>query len=546
MFGAAIDRFTTTENGRLSLATSGNSLLDLFVKLVRDLSKDALIRLIDSVLHEAAGDPNAVVDLFVLWASSRDVRGGKGERQLSYWMLAYLASKFPATADAMVPLIPEYGSWKDVVSLLALSTVPDRLRESLVSLLVSQLQSDMGAECPSLCAKWAPREKSSYKELAKLVASRLFPEQERPLQAYRKLLSGLNEKLGTVETMMCSGNWRSIRPGSVPARCLKTHKDAFLNQKKEKPRHPHNEDRVLCAQQFVQHAEQAASDPSKARMHGRVLHPHEIVEQYLKQRDKHYLNLDVILEAQWADLRARLGEECVCLGKMVPLVDVSFSMSGTPMHVALALGILISEMSVLRDRFLTFHEQPNWHQMQPGWTLQQKLQSASAANWGGSTDFQRALMLILQACRAGEVPPQEIGELCMVVLSDMQFNEATMRNSWETQHQELVRSFKQAGLNSKWKTPYPVPKIVYWNLRGNTRDFVAEANTPGVHMVSGFSPNMLKLFMEGNLDECGAQPVVTPYNTMRNALDDERYDPVRRSCALTGEGCMQAYHFGTQ
>ena len=33
------------------------------------------------------------------------------------------------------------------------------------------------------------------------------------------------------------------------------------------------------------------------------------------------------------------------LGKLVPLVDVSGSMGGTPMEAAIALGILVSELS---------------------------------------------------------------------------------------------------------------------------------------------------------------------------------------------------------
>ena len=38
-------------------------------------------------------------------------------------------------------------------------------------------------------------------------------------------------------------------------------------------------------------------------------------------------------------------EKIVDLGNIVPLVDVSGSMSGTPMEVAIALGILVSEIT---------------------------------------------------------------------------------------------------------------------------------------------------------------------------------------------------------
>ena len=45
------------------------------------------------------------------------------------------------------------------------------------------------------------------------------------------------------------------------------------------------------------------------------------------------------------------------------------------------------------------------------------------------------------------------------------------------------------------------PTIVFWNVRGDTHSFPAAADTPGVEMVSGFSQNLLKLFMEGSAPE---------------------------------------------
>ena len=98
--------------------------------------------------------------------------------------------------------------------------------------------------------------------------------------------------------------------------------------------------------------------------------------------------------------------------------------------------------------------------------------------------------------------------------------------------------------------------MIFWNLRGDTRDYPASADTPGVDMVSGFSPNLLKLFLQGDLeemlaemvlvDEAGkevapAKPKVDPMVTVRKALDDARYTPVRRLCAEVGEGPMAGY-----
>merc|ERR1719393_1043541 len=118
------------------------------------------------------------------------------------------------------------------------------------------------------------------------------------------------------------------------------------------------------------------------------------------------------------------------------------------MEVAIALGVLISECChpAFRNRFLTFESNPQWHALNEAWSLHQKVRSSQAAPWGGSTDFSAALGLILDACIRGDVSPEEVGELQLVVLSDMQFNSAMGHGGyyggssgreaqWETQYQ---------------------------------------------------------------------------------------------------------------
>ena len=396
---------------------------------------------------------------------------------------------------------------------------------AIADLVVQQLQKDAcvdATQLPSLCAKWATRPKDCKSGAAEVIAHRLLPELEHPQVEYRKLLARLNRKLGTVEVAMCGKQWSTIDPGSVPAKCLTLNRAAFLNErsasqykqgdkKKKNPvasakplQRSREEDRVQCGKNFKDYASAAAQDPSgRKRMHGRVLHPHEMVRYYMKNGVH---GVDLICEAQWADLRRRMGEEMPALAKMVPLVDVSGSMAGTPMEVAIALGILVSELGPFKNRLLTFTSNPHWHQLPEDGTLLAKVKACKSAEWGMSTNFQRALELILRTCVEGEVPPEEVAELVLVVFSDMQFDLAKSEYGygkqtaelWETQYERLVRSFEAAGLDSKWKTPYTVPRVVFWNLRGDTHDYPAQADTPGVQMVSGFSPNLLKLFRRTN------------------------------------------------
>ena len=96
----------------------------------------------------------------------------------------------------------------------------------------------------------------------------------------------------------------------------------------------------------------------------------------------------------------------------------------------------------------------------------------------------------------------------LFVLSDMQFNIADKGGNFMTNYEVIKSKYASAG--------YPMPAIVFWNLRGKTGDFPVNAMENGVSMVSGFSQDLLKAVVNGK--------DMSPYGTMRSAIDDERYD----------------------
>jgi Domain of unknown function (DUF2828) len=558
---AASSALAVNENGGLQYSDAGvgDGRLALFNKLVRNLDSSDFDSLLLTALLEsrARSDASATVDLFVMAAQTRDVRGGKGERSLSYTFLLALHEHFPRTVERLMSLLPEYGSWKDLMllaELLQTSPTPKNapLLERILAVTTEQLRADTIAEKPSLCAKWAPREGRHFTALAKLLAKRLFPADPAASAKYRKLVSSLTAKLEVVETKMCSGTWATIDPKSVPARCLKINRHALLNEvlpraKRRRTknagegadesnvssvRRPDDPDRIQCAEQMHAVLDAAKADPTAKGVHGAVLHPHELVVKCM-----HSSSEDDIIEAQWRDLRQRFAA-LGTLGKLVPLVDVSGSMSGDPMNVAIALGILVSELTFepLRNRFITFESTPAWHMLNAEDSLHAKVASTAAAGWGGSTDFAAAIRLILQAAVQQKLPRAEVEGLTLVVFSDMQFDEARGHSSyssnesdeWGTQHEQLVAEFAAAG--------YSAPHIVYWNLRGDTSTHAAKSDTPGVSLVSGFSHSLLKLFLEGNLEA-----LTSPMTTLRVVLDDARYDAVRAVCAEVKEGILSDY-----
>jgi len=415
---------------------------------------------------------------------------------------------------------------------------------------VTKLESTLANLKVSLCGKWAPREKSRFTSLAKKLAIRIFrntdvvpgtdivtkfqTDKYRCYKQYRQLVARLNKFAKTCEVFMCDprGQWDRLNPAAIPARCLKIHRKAFMNQTKKGEKRSDRADRVKCAEQFTAHLEACVKNPKKAKVHGKNLMPHELVNEY---RGAYVDEDDLTLEAQWIDLRERL-KESGSLGNFVSMVDVSGSMEGTPMLVAIALGILVSECAhpAFQNRFLTFHSTPQWHVLQPTWSLRQKVKSSGSAPWGMSTNFFAALKLILDSCKANDVPLKVVQEMTFCIFSDMQFTDAG-GSGLESKYDMIAQKFKEAGYVDPDTGAAVVPRMLFWNLRGNTLDFPARADTVNCDMVSGFSANGLKAFMAGDVLEASPDKPATPYDGMRKQLDDERYDAVRLVCEAAGE-----------
>jgi len=128
-------------------------------------------------------------------------------------------------------------------------------------------------------------------------------------------------------------------------------------------------------------------------------------------------------------------------------------------------------------------------------------------------------LILKRACEAKISQEQMIETL--FIFSDMQFDEAC--GSWRGMDQAASTNFKVAQANFE-KHGYKLPKVVFWNLRGY--GYGESASVPvtqteeGTALVSGFSGQLLKLFMDG------VNELVTfnPFNLMKEAIGKEKYD----------------------
>eukprot|EP01039_Chlorochromonas_danica_P021378 gene21378-26332_t len=172
-------------------------------------------------------------------------------------------------------------------------------------------------------------------------------------------------------------------------------------------------------------------------------------------------------------MRSSPGGPAIDLGKLVALVDVSGSMSGLPMEVAIALGLLVSELThrAFRHRVLTFETKPSWVDFSACHdNLIAKVKKLKDASWGGTTDIEAAFQMIGRVVESNRLPMEEVPDL--IIFSDMQFDVAqghTMVKSLAqnrqkmTQMQRIKSRFAEIRMRICGR-PYPAPRIIFWNL----------------------------------------------------------------------------------
>lgn len=459
-----------TENGALSYATTGCARVDLFFKTVRNIDEGLLTFLLEKSWCE---DPT---DTLKLIFQSRDCRGGKGERTLFHQAIRWLAENHPEAFWQNLEHIPEYGTWKDLLDLACL--YPEAIK-----VLAKQLQKDyqnmLEGKPITLACKWAPTEGCAHDnkwgavtKLAKILG---LTKGE-----YRKQLTQMRAYIQVVEQYVCSRRWHEIEYQKVPSVAMFRLRKAFSRHDGER---------------FKGYLE--AVKAGTAKINASQLFPHQLVGYYLKGGE-----YDTVIELQWLALVQQI-QELGTLKGIIPICDVSGSMSGQPLKVSIALGLLISQVAEdeFKDMVITFSEVPQFHQVR-GKTLQEKVYSLQKAPWGGRTNIERVFQLILQRAIALGLPQEKMPKR-IICLSDMEFDQASSGKTNFEQIKTMYTGYE-----------YDLPQLIFWNLASRTLQFPAPEGD-NVALISGFSPSILQALIEDG--------EITPYLMMRKVIDSPRY-----------------------
>ncbi|XP_077229434.1 uncharacterized protein LOC143862296 [Tasmannia lanceolata] len=385
----------------------------------------------------------------------------------------------------------------------------DRTSDLLADLLISDIRSlksdDRKSISLSLASKWCPSIDSSYDRctlICETIARLVFPRESDPnykdleerYYVYRirdrlskEILVPLRQALELPEVYMSSNRWDSLPYKRVASVAMRNYKKLFKK---------HDLDRFS---EFLDRVKEG-----KAKIAAGALLPHDILADVVDSDEDE--ESELVAELQWrrmVDDLSKKGKLRNCLA----VCDVSGSMTGTPMDVCVALGLLISDLSEdpWKGRVITFSSNPQLHLIE-GETLKEKIQFVKSMDWGMNTNFQRVFDRILKIAVRGKLEDEKMVKR-IFVFSDMEFDAAS-ENRWETDYKAIQRKFRERGYVS-------VPEIVFWNLRESV-SIPVTGEEKGVSLVSGYSKNLLTLFMDGG-------GVVNPVALMKAAISGDEY-----------------------
>lgn len=489
--------FGYTENGATKHLSTLDKVLDLFAMggAYRNRVEHDIKTLFGDAYRQ---DPTlATKCLFYL----RDVRGGQGERKFFRWGYHWLMWNAPTKDTALknLNLIPEFGRWDDLIWVWW-EAPEGEIKDTAFEIIREQLAIDVVSNTPSLLGKWMPSENaSSYqtKEKAKALTKALGWTPK----IYRQVLSGLRKKINVLERLMSANEWDKIEFDKIPSKAGMKYRNAFAVKEVTAARY------------------KAFMENKETKVNAGVLNPVDIVDKIINAKGP-YWNIDYsffneveinTLQKYWDNLKDYYqGRE----ENAIAIVDVSGSMSGTPMAAAIGMGAYVAQKShgPFANHFITFSSNPQLVEFE-GDDIVDKVLRCQKAGWGMNTDVERAMDLILNTAIRNKLSQDDLPAR-LYIFSDMEFDSAVRISRWdEDADQQRLTLFE--GIEKKWnRAGYKMPKVTFWNLQARTRNIPAIGDS--FNYISGFSMSQMEAVMAGK----------SAIDMMLDVLNGERYEAV--------------------
>ena len=474
------NNYIITENGATSHASTLNGLMDLFALggAYRSRSDDDCITLFKKAFEE--DESYAMKCLYYI----RDIRGGQGERRFFRVILKWLADNHADAVLRNMEYIPLMGRWDD---LYVLDGTP--LEKDMYKFMKKQFLLDLNCKTPSLLAKWLKSENASSKESRRLALKTMQAFDMKP-KMYRKTLAILRERIKVLERLMSEGRFDEIEFDKIPSRAGIIYRNAFARNDMTKARY----------EAFIKSKE--------TKVNAGALYPVDVAHRAFRASRLPYDDPErLALQKYWENLPNYYGDR---EENGIAVVDVSGSMTGTPMEAAVSLGAYIAEKAhgPFANHFITFSARPELVEFN-GVDITDKLNRCANADWGANTNLEAVFDMLLNVALANNTPQEDMPTR-LYIFSDMEFDAALQEwCRWDTvfNPDTLVE-----GIAKKWTAHgYRMPDIVFWNLDARQNNIPAIGE--GFSYISGFSPVMIEQVLSGK----------TGLDLVMEKLNSERY-----------------------
>lgn len=491
--------YTLTENGGITHKTTKSDLLDMFAMgaAMRNRSDSDVILMFRKAFRE-----NPVYALKCLFYI-RDVRGGQGERRFFRVVIRDMATYDNDTRAAIernMELIPEFGRWDDLYSF-----IDTPMQDKALSIIKHQLALDVQCKTPSLLAKWMPSENASSKKtihLGNITRSYLNMTHKE----YRRTLAILRSRINIVEKLMSENRWDEIEFDKIPSKAGLIYKNAFAR-------------RDIIKAKF----EKFAKDET-TKVNASTLYPYEVVEKALRINQYRPDEIDrAMTNKYWANLADYFNGANL---NALAVVDTSGSMHGTPINVAISLGLYCAEKAggPFANHYISFASRPQLIECE-GVDFVDKVWRIYRTNLVDNTNIEAVFDLLLDTAKRNKCSQDDLPQNILII-SDMEFDSATSGGSynWRTGKYEDRYGFTKAtadtvmeGIAKKWAAAgYKMPHLIYWNVDARQNNIPMIGNGP-ISYVSGFSPSIFQSIITGK----------TGYDLMMECLNKERYAQIQ-------------------
>lgn len=232
-----------------------------------------------------------------------------------------------------------------------------------------------------------------------------------------------------------------------------------------------------------------------------------------------------VAELQWR----RMVEDLLKISKLKDSLAMwGGTASGRAKNVSTALSLLVSEMGQgpWKGKLMNFWKTPALEKIEGDNLRYKEYFIKEEICRSVATDFQKVFDIILQVAADEKLKEDEMIKR-LYVFTKMEFKYAShkviryrlkddgevleqVNGDWETDYQEIQKKFRKRGFSN-------VPEIVFWNLQHPVATVVKGGYT-GVTLVSGFSYELLKLFVEGDVSD------INPLDSMERAISGKEYD----------------------